>query len=68
MKKVGLRLGWIFGVTCIRIEILICVCIKRNNITLRLLEYSWDIYFDEHWYMGLSGHFYSGMGLAIRDI
>ena len=24
---------------------LICICIKRNVITLELLEYSWDIYF-----------------------
>ena len=31
----------IFGITCIRIEILICFCIKRNVITLELLEYSW---------------------------
>ena len=36
-------------------------------MTLELLEYSW-VYFDECWYMGPSGHFYSGMGLAIRDI
>ena len=35
----------VFGLACIRIEILICVCIKRNVITLELLEYSWDIYF-----------------------
>ena len=33
------------GITCIRIVILICVCIKRNVLTLELLEYSWDIYF-----------------------
>ena len=31
----------VFGITCIRIEILICVCIKRNVITLELLENSW---------------------------
>ena len=31
----------VFGITCIRIVILICVCIKRNVITLELLEYSW---------------------------
>ena len=35
----------VFGITCIRIVILICVCIKRNVITLELLEYSWDIHF-----------------------
>ena len=35
----------VFGITCIRIVILIGVCIKRNIITLELLEYSWDIYF-----------------------
>ena len=29
------------GITCIRFVILICVCIKRNVITLELLEYSW---------------------------
>ena len=34
----------VFGITCIRIVILICVCIKRNVIILELLEYSWDIY------------------------
>ena len=33
----------VFGITCIRIVILICVCIKRNVITLELLEYSWCI-------------------------
>ena len=27
----------VFGITCIRIVILICVCIKRNVITLELL-------------------------------
>ena len=31
----------VFGITCIRIEILICVCIKRNVITLDLLKNSW---------------------------
>ena len=31
----------VFGRTCIRIVILICVCIKRNVITLELLEYNW---------------------------
>ena len=31
----------VFGITCIRIKILICVCIKSNVITLELLEYSW---------------------------
>ena len=31
----------VFGITCIRIVILICVCVKRNVITLELLEYSW---------------------------
>ena len=31
----------VFGITCIRIVILICVCIKRNVITLELLENSW---------------------------
>ena len=31
----------VFGITCIRIEILICVCIKRNVITLELLKNSW---------------------------
>ena len=31
----------VFGITYIRIVILICVCIKRNVITLELLEYSW---------------------------
>ena len=35
----------VFGITCITIVILIYVCIKRNVITLELLEYSWDIYF-----------------------
>ena len=30
----------VFGKTCIRIVILICFCIKRNVITLELLEYS----------------------------
>ena len=33
----------VFVITCIRIIILICVCIKRNVITLELLEYSWCI-------------------------
>ena len=40
MKKAGLWLD-VLDVTCIRIIILICVCIKRNVITLELLEYSW---------------------------
>ena len=31
----------VFGITCIRIVILICVCIKRNVITLELLDNSW---------------------------
>ena len=31
----------VFGITCIRIVILICVFIKRNVITLELLENSW---------------------------
>ena len=31
----------VFGITCIRIVILICVCIKRYVITLELLENSW---------------------------
>ena len=31
----------VFNITCIRIVILICVCIKRNVITLELLENSW---------------------------
>ena len=31
----------VFGITCIRIVILICVCIKRNVIALKLLENSW---------------------------
>ena len=31
----------VFGITCIRIVILICVCIKRNVITLEPLENSW---------------------------
>ena len=31
----------VFSITCIRIVILICVCIKRNVITLELLENSW---------------------------
>ena len=31
----------VFGIICIRIVILICVCIKRKLITLELLEYSW---------------------------
>ena len=44
-----------------------CVCIKINVITLELLEYSW-VYFDEYWCMGPSGHFYSGMGIAIKDV
>ena len=57
----------VFGITCIRIVILICVCIKSFVITLELLEYSW-VYFDECWFMGLRGHFYSDMGLAIRDM
>ena len=57
----------VFGITCIRIVILICVCIKRNVITLELLEYSW-VYFGEYWCMDPRGHFYSGMGLAIRDV
>ena len=35
----------VLDVTCIRIVILICVCSKRNVITLELLEYSWNIYF-----------------------
>ena len=47
--------------------ILICVCIKRNVITLELLEYS-QVYFDEYWFMGPRCHFYSGMGLVIQDV
>ena len=66
MKKVGLWLD-VFGIICIRIVILICVCIKRNVITLELLEYSW-VYFNEYWFMDPRGHFYSGMGLEIRDV
>ena len=31
----------VFGITCIRSVILICVCIKRNVITLELLANSW---------------------------
>ena len=31
----------VFGITCIRIVILISVCIKRNVINLKLLENSW---------------------------
>ena len=31
----------VFGITCIIIVILICVCIKRNVITFELLENSW---------------------------
>ena len=54
----------VFGITCIRIVILICVYIKRNVIILELLDYSW-VYFDERWFMGPRGHFYSVMGLAI---
>ena len=54
----------VFGITCIRIVILICVCIKRNVMTLELLEYNW-VYFVECWFMGPRGHFYSSMGLAI---
>ena len=57
----------VFGITCIRIVILIYVCIKRNVITLELLEYSW-VYFDEYWFMGSRGPFYSSMGFAIRDV
>ena len=41
----------VFGITCIRIVILICVCIKSFVITLELLEYS-CVYFDECWFMG----------------
>ena len=40
---------------------------KSDVINLRLLDYSL-VYFDEYWCMGPSGHFYSGMGLAIRDV
>ena len=36
-------------------------------MTLELLEYSW-VYFVESWFMGPRGHFYSGMGIVIRDI
>ena len=57
----------VFGITCIRIVILICVCIKSFVITLKLLEYSW-VYFDECWFMVPRDHFYSYMGLAIRDV
>ena len=39
----------------------------KNVITHELLEYSW-VYYDECWCMGPSGHFYSGMGHATRDI
>ena len=35
----------VFGITCIIIVILIYVCIKRNVITLELLEYIVGIYF-----------------------
>ena len=31
-------------------------------MTLELLEYSW-VYFDECWFMGPRGHFYSNMVL-----
>ena len=37
---------------------------KSDVITLGLLDYSW-VYFDEYWFMGPRGHFYSDMGLAI---
>ena len=37
---------------------------KSDVITLGLLDYSW-VYFDERWFMGLRGHFYSVIGLAI---
>ena len=37
---------------------------KSDVITLGLLDYSL-VYFDEYWFMGLRGHFYSDMGLTI---
>ena len=58
----------VFGITCIRIVILICVCIKKNVITLELLENSWLDIFDEYWFKGPRGHFYSDMGLAMPDV
>ena len=54
----------VFGITCIRIIILICVCMKSIAITLELL-YIVGICFDECWFMGPRGHFYLVMGLAI---
>ena len=39
----------------------------RNVITHELLEYSL-VYYDECWFMGPRGHFYSGMCLVIRDV
>ena len=40
---------------------------KSDVITLGLLDYSW-VYFDERWFMGTRGHFYSVMGLEIGDV
>ena len=57
----------VFGITCIRMLSLICVCIKNIVITLELL-YIVGIYFDECWFMGPIGHFYSCMCLVIRDV
>ena len=54
----------VFGITCIRIIILICVYIKSIVITLELL-YIVGICFDKCWFMGPRGHFYSVMSLAI---
>ena len=52
-------------------------CTKLLNHVIYLVGYGfgelnyWNIVgyiFDEYWYMGPSGHFYSDMGLTIRDI
>ena len=40
---------------------------KSDVITLGLLHYSL-VYFNEYLCMDPSGHFYLGMGLAIRDV
>ena len=58
----------VFGITCIRIVILICVCSKRNVITLELLENSWVYILMSISLWAKEANFYSGMGLAIRDV
>ena len=54
----------VFGITFIRLIILICVCIKSIVLTFELLNIV-GIYFDECWFMAPRGHFYSVMSLAI---